>query len=182
MQSITTKYIPATDTKPERIKATTTTGVSTTVPFSYGEDAIDAHFRAVLKLNTELEWEGELVAGAVKGGFCFVFKNSNKFKYFNLTVDQDIKKETEITEISKHDLKGYLKRLFNSDSPESFAYKNNKDNYRFFEVEVEDYCDTRWEQFYITDIKDQSFVAVKVCIETKAEEFTNNFDFKIKYL
>ena len=90
--------------------------------------------------------------------------------------------ETEITEISKHDLKGYLKRLFNSDSPESFAYKNNKDNYRFFEVEVIDDIDTIYEQFYITDIKEQSFVAVEVCIETKAQEFTDSFDFKIKYL
>jgi hypothetical protein len=80
MQSITTKYLPATDTKPERIKATTTIGVSTTVPFSYGAEDLEAHFRAVLKLNLELEWEGELVAGAIKGGYCFVFKNSNTFK------------------------------------------------------------------------------------------------------
>ena len=80
MQTITTKYIPSTETKPERIKATNTAGISATVPFSYGVEELQAHFKAVLKLNKALKWNGDLVAGAVKGGYCFVFKDSNTFK------------------------------------------------------------------------------------------------------
>jgi hypothetical protein len=67
MQTIQTKYIPATDRTPSRIKATASRGASVTIP--YGSDDSYIHYRAIALLARQLKWTySSLVIGDIKGG------------------------------------------------------------------------------------------------------------------
>lgn len=83
MQTITTKYIPATNTKGARIKATSTSGLSATVSY---DDALPEgefqHIAAVKSLCKKSNWQGKLVAGETKTGFVFVFVNFGERNIF----------------------------------------------------------------------------------------------------
>lgn len=54
MKAITTKYLPATDTKPSRIKASDRDGNSVTVSYTQG------HTEAVVQLCRKMNWHGSL--------------------------------------------------------------------------------------------------------------------------
>jgi hypothetical protein len=64
MQTITTKYLGATNHRGSRIKATTSSGISKTVSYDDELNAIPNHKRAVHKLNEQLNWSGEMVQGS----------------------------------------------------------------------------------------------------------------------
>jgi hypothetical protein len=80
MQTIKTKFIPATNTKGFRVKATTTLGESLSIPYSYLIcDEQQQHANAAIALCKKLGWEGELICGTTKEGFIFTFANEKKF-------------------------------------------------------------------------------------------------------
>ena len=77
MQAIQTKYLPATNTKPSRIKAWCEAG-SVTIDYPYEYDESGAHLYAALSLQNKLVWNGpyygELHQGALPNntGYCHV--------------------------------------------------------------------------------------------------------------
>ena len=73
MQTITTKFIGATNYRGERIKATSESGISATVDYDYSGRAIDCHWEAVKALCEKLDWEGNFIAGNTKNGYVWVF-------------------------------------------------------------------------------------------------------------
>ena len=78
MQSIRTKYLKATDTRGERIKATSSSGQSVTVPWYYAPDVEENHARAAHALAEKLGWKGSFTgAGLDDSGFVFVPDSSD---------------------------------------------------------------------------------------------------------
>ena len=76
MQSITTKYLCATNSRGERVKATTSSGISNTISWDYSiSENIDNHINAVHYLNKKLNWGGEMAYGGFNNndGYTFVF-------------------------------------------------------------------------------------------------------------
>lgn len=74
MQAITTKYLGATDTRGSRIKATSESGESITIPYPYdAKQGVEAHSLAAIALCRKLGWRGELIGGAIKDAYVFVF-------------------------------------------------------------------------------------------------------------
>lgn len=72
-QTISTKYLNATNTNGARIKAMTTSGESLTAAYNYGKEGADAHAEVAQKLKTKLGWKGKMHGGAIKDGYVFVF-------------------------------------------------------------------------------------------------------------
>ena len=64
MQTITTKYLGATNHNGSRIKATTSSGISKTVSYKHELNQLPNHERAVHELNKKLGWTGEMVSGS----------------------------------------------------------------------------------------------------------------------
>ena len=76
MKAITVKYIPATDTKPTRLKAFDADGNQITVsrhkwPDLDGEELSK---KAAIELCIKMKWDGDLVGGWIKSGHVFCFK------------------------------------------------------------------------------------------------------------
>lgn len=67
MQAITTKYLPATNCKPSRVKATSQAG-SVTISHDCADNHDDTHKKAVLALCRKFGWEGSLVMGTTHHG------------------------------------------------------------------------------------------------------------------
>lgn len=67
MQAIETKYIPATNTKPSRIKAIASAG-SVTIGYHDCDGYDDAHRRAAIELCRKFGWSGEIAGGTLKNG------------------------------------------------------------------------------------------------------------------
>ena len=64
MQTITTKYLGATNYRGSRIKATTSSGISKTISWSYAESTLQNHKNAVHELNKQLGWTGTMLEGS----------------------------------------------------------------------------------------------------------------------
>jgi hypothetical protein len=73
MQTITTKYLPATNTRGARIKATSASGISVTMPLDYSLTISEAHRNAMISLCEKLKWTGTLAEGNTKNGYVYVF-------------------------------------------------------------------------------------------------------------
>ena len=67
MQAIHTKYLPATDTKGSRIKATCDAG-SVTIPYPHEHDESGAHYAAAQALLVKLVWTGPHYGVLHQGG------------------------------------------------------------------------------------------------------------------
>lgn len=81
MQSISTKYVGASNTRGARIKATSASGISVMVPFDYGmATEVEAHGLAAQALAKKLGWSGVMVAGSTKDGHVFVFDSGYKIR------------------------------------------------------------------------------------------------------
>ncbi|MCK5919902.1 MAG: hypothetical protein KAG66_03115 [Methylococcales bacterium] len=79
MQTIVTKFLGPTNTLGARIKATSSGGISATIPFPYELSGVPRDALAVQALNKKLKWQGEMVVGGLKdGGYIFVFANDEK--------------------------------------------------------------------------------------------------------
>lgn len=84
MATIISKFLPCTDYKPSRIKATTgdknpATGKHDSVTLSYDHalNSLDNHMEAVKALNAKLGWgAGDYVVGQSEDGYIFVRSNT----------------------------------------------------------------------------------------------------------
>lgn len=81
MQAITTKYLGPTNSRGSRIKATSESGLSATVPYPHERNiGADAHSVAAIALARKLGWTGTLIGGATRDGYAFVFSTSERFE------------------------------------------------------------------------------------------------------
>jgi len=90
MQTITTKYLGATNYRGSRIKATTSSGISNTVSWDYEKSTIKNHERAIHELNLKLSWDGELVGGSPDDSgdsYIWVFVRGSDRMYNPLRLD-----------------------------------------------------------------------------------------------
>ena len=71
LQSISTRDIPATNTKPARVRATASGG-RTMIVSKTGCEYFDAHAYAARMLADSLGWAAEFIPGATRDGYCFV--------------------------------------------------------------------------------------------------------------
>lgn len=75
MQAIITRYLPPTNTRGARIKATAAAG-SISIPYPHEFYVEDAHRAAAIALREKLGWTGELTTGCLPSGdYCHVFLN-----------------------------------------------------------------------------------------------------------
>lgn len=75
MQAISTKILPPTGFKGQRIKAKTASGISRTLSWDYGGDELDNARRAVRALISERlndGWHGRWLSAATADGYVFV--------------------------------------------------------------------------------------------------------------
>lgn len=73
MQAISTKYLPCTERRGSRIKATTASGISVTLPYPHEFSGMEAHWPAAKALVEKLGWSaGEYVGGGTRDGYVFV--------------------------------------------------------------------------------------------------------------
>ncbi len=81
MQTISTKYLPCTNTLGSRVKAATEYD-SKTISWDYAKNADENHMAVVKALKDRLGWEQEMVGGHTKTGMVFVFtsKTSPRIK------------------------------------------------------------------------------------------------------
>ena len=80
MLAIETRYMGPTNNLGSRIKATADNGESVTVGYPHDRhEGADAHSVAALALARKMGWDGELIAGATKDGYAFVFANSDRY-------------------------------------------------------------------------------------------------------
>ena len=83
MQTIQTKYLGATQTKGERIKATTSGGISKTIALDYGLSTAGAHRKAVqalLAVDDLKYWTGTLVGHNLNDGMIWVFEDESALR------------------------------------------------------------------------------------------------------
>jgi hypothetical protein len=75
MQTITTKYLGATNFKGSRIKATNSSllAASVTIGYDWGLGLDGNHKKAAKKLKTKLNWHGKLYGGHTESGMVWVF-------------------------------------------------------------------------------------------------------------
>lgn len=67
MQAIETKYLPYTNTKPSRIKASCDAG-TIIVSWDYGLNIEENHIAAALQLANKLGWDKEFISGELSSG------------------------------------------------------------------------------------------------------------------
>lgn len=73
MKAIQVKYLPATNTKPTRLKAWAEGGNSAVVSKSYELDEVDNYKVAAKALMDKLGWHHQIVGGGLpNGNYCFV--------------------------------------------------------------------------------------------------------------
>lgn len=76
MKAIQVKYMPATTTKPAKVKAFDMDNNSITI--SYNDQ--ESYKLAAIALCEKMNWHGTLTGGAVKDGYVFVFSDrANEF-------------------------------------------------------------------------------------------------------
>jgi hypothetical protein len=76
VKAISSRYLSATRTLPARIKAFDADGNSATVEYDGGMGPI-AHWPAVLRLCTKMQWYGRLIPGGVRGGYVWVWQEQD---------------------------------------------------------------------------------------------------------
>lgn len=77
MKAIYTKVLPATNTKPRKVKAYDLDG--NTITISYDDQ--DTYKQAAIALCEKMNWHGTLTGGSVKDGHVFVFSDpTNAFE------------------------------------------------------------------------------------------------------
>jgi len=83
MQTITTKFLGQTTHRGERIKATTSSGISKTISYPYELSGAQAHIKAARELNESFEypWTGEYVYTGTDTGYIFMYNDHQHFIY-----------------------------------------------------------------------------------------------------
>lgn len=78
MKAIGTKYLPATNNKGSRIKATDFDGNTLTISYPGEYDTEKAHRVVAEGLRDKMGWAGDLAAGATDKGYVFVFVDTQR--------------------------------------------------------------------------------------------------------
>jgi len=73
MKAITTKYLGPTDRKGSRIVASDCDGNRATISYPHGVSGQDCHRAAADALCDKMGWSGDLIGGALKDGYAYVF-------------------------------------------------------------------------------------------------------------
>ncbi len=76
MNAITTKYYGPTNYRGARVTASDVDGNRATIPYPYELSGEAVHRAAADQLCGKMGWSNDLIGGAVKGGYVFVFVNS----------------------------------------------------------------------------------------------------------
>jgi len=71
-KAIVTKYLPATNTRPSRIKASDEDGNTITISYDHGLSHGQCYAKAAVALCEKMGWSTNLVGGHVKDGYVFV--------------------------------------------------------------------------------------------------------------
>lgn len=72
MQAIITKYLPVTNSRGSRIKATCAAG-SVTIDYPHEFSGMDCHAKAAYALLTKMQWDYKLMGGQLPSGdYAFV--------------------------------------------------------------------------------------------------------------
>lgn len=80
--SIYTKYLPTTNSRGSRIRATTGEsypGHTATVGYDYGLSGADVHWQAAKVVADKFNWHGEYIAGTTKDGYVFTPVENPRF-------------------------------------------------------------------------------------------------------
>lgn len=75
MKAITTKYLSATNTRGSRIKAFDCDGNNVTIGYPHELSGEAVYLKAAEAFKDKMGWQAQLVGGAVKDGYVFVFLN-----------------------------------------------------------------------------------------------------------
>jgi hypothetical protein len=78
-QSIATRYMGSTNTRGSRIKATSASGHTLTLPWNDEHTSDANHVHAAFTLASKLEWRGKWHAGSTKDGCVFVLEDDGGF-------------------------------------------------------------------------------------------------------
>ena len=78
MKAIETKYLPCTNHKSSRIRATAEGGNSFTESYDHELNPDENHARAAIALAKKLGWAGEFVRGHTARGCVFVFAHDDR--------------------------------------------------------------------------------------------------------
>lgn len=73
MKAITTRHLGPVNYIGSRIKAFDMDGNNITIPKAYGLSSEKCHRKAAETLCGKMEWNGDMVCGAIKDGYVFVF-------------------------------------------------------------------------------------------------------------
>lgn len=86
MKAIETKYLPATNNRGSRIKATAEGGDkpnTITISYPHEFDGMAAHAQAALALAKKMNWNGDLIGGGLQDTYVFIFADSPSFCRFS---------------------------------------------------------------------------------------------------
>ena len=75
MKAITTKYKGPTNTRGSRIYAADGDGNHMSIPYPYELSGEAVHLEAARALCRKMSWSDDLLGGATKDGYAFVFRN-----------------------------------------------------------------------------------------------------------
>jgi hypothetical protein len=79
MKAILVRYMPATNTKPSRWKATAEGGHSHTISYGSADSQDKGAAQAAVELARKVGWKGELIGGGLPNGdHCFCFSTSDR--------------------------------------------------------------------------------------------------------
>lgn len=74
MQTIETRYLGPSNTKPGRIRATASGGASALVSYAHDATSVEAaHAQAAEKLRAKMKWDAMYLAGSTQRGYVFAF-------------------------------------------------------------------------------------------------------------
>lgn len=83
-KSIETKYLPPSNVRGARIKASVIDGnriqKSIVVPFDHGADEYERHLNAALQMRDKMKWTGDLVGVGTRTGYVFGFRDMQRFQ------------------------------------------------------------------------------------------------------
>jgi hypothetical protein len=73
MQTLTTKYLPETDTRNPRIKVKTSSGIYKYVDYNLRKSIRENHAEAAQWMMEQLNWEGDMIGTSLETGYVFIF-------------------------------------------------------------------------------------------------------------
>tara|TARA_R100000664_G_C2734035_1_gene123934 strand:+ start:992 stop:1243 length:252 start_codon:yes stop_codon:yes gene_type:complete len=83
MQTLTTKYLPATCNKNPRIIVKTSSGIYKFVDYNLRKSTKKNHAEAAQWMMKQLNWEGNMIGTSLETGYLFIFEGFDNIKISN---------------------------------------------------------------------------------------------------